>query len=167
MPIQIKKPEFKKFDKKYRISCLISLGAAVLFMAALIGLMGKISNEADKLASTLLFAAYILLFGCCFYSMYRGVKAYTAEDNTADLFQCAFFLAAIIFCFMNLRFALILIFSAYGLNSAADSLRGEQTYSEFISTQYSNWVCMIIGCVLIIIAGIFAAVKLIKYRKKK
>jgi hypothetical protein len=162
MPIQIKKPAFGKYDKKYRKSCVISMFTAILFVALLIILMGKITSDASKVASAVLFGAYLLFFASGFYSIFCGVRAYNKEDNVTDLFQCIFFLAAVVFCFMNLRMAVVLISTAFGFENLADTLKGSSlTYSEFVATQYDNWVCMIIGCVLSVVMGIFGAVKLI------
>lgn len=162
MPIRIKKPEFKPYDKKYRIFTVTAMITAIVFAGALIGLMGTIVKSESKVASLALFAAYILYFAASVLAFAGGVRCYGKEDNLGVLAQSVFHLAVIIFCFMNLRFALILIFSALGADSAAEALRGAQTYTEFISTQYVNWVCLMAGVLCTIVVGIFGIVRLAK-----
>ncbi len=167
MPIKIKKPQIKPCEIKYRKSAIGAMIMTMIFAAALIFLMGTIVNNANKLAAVGLIAAYALYFAACVTSLVLGVNAYRKEDNFPVLCQCAFFLAAVIFCIMNLRFALMLIFSAFDLEDAAQALAGSQAYSEFITTQYSNWVCIIIGLILTVITGICGIVKLVSAKKKK
>lgn len=167
MPIKIKKPQIKPCEVKYRKSAIGAMIMTLIFAAALICLMGTIVNTASKIAAVGLIVAYALYFASCTVSLVLGVNAYRKEDNFPVLCQSAFFLAAVVFCVMNLRFALMLIFSAFELENAAQTLAGSQSYSEFISTQYSNWVCIIIGLVLTVITGICGIVKLASAKKNK
>lgn len=165
MPIKIKKPEVKSGEIKYRKSTVGTMIMTVIFAAALILLMRTIVNSANKAAAVGLIGAYVLYFAACIVSLVLGVNAYRKEDNFPVLCQSVFYLASSIFCIMNLRFSLMLIFSAFELENAAKALAGSQSYTEFISTQYSNWVCIIIGLVLTLIIGIFGIVKLVSSRK--
>ena len=84
---------------------------------------------------------------------------------TGKPFQSILVFASIVACVLNLRFGLIMLFSAYKLNSASSSLIGSQTYTEFISSQYTNWICIVVGTVITIVIGILGIIKLVKNKK--
>ncbi len=168
MPIRIKKPEFKPYDKKYRIAAAAAGGTAVLLGGVLLGTFGKIMRTGSKVLCTVLFIAFLIYLAGCITALVFGVKAYKHEDNMTDLGQCAFHLAGIIFCLMNFRFSLVLLFSAYGLENAAQRTTGATTtYAQFIESQYYPWVCIVAGLLLSFAVGIFAVVKLIKNRSQR
>lgn len=166
MPKQIKKPKLKPYDRKYRKSVVGMLIATVIFLGALFGLIKIITDTEGKLVTTILFGAYILYIAACGVSLTYAVKAYKNEDNFNTLFQGFFITAALVFCAMNLRFAFVMLFSAYNLDELASKLMGTATSTEFVSTQYMCWICMLIGTLLTIILGILGIVKLAKNREK-
>lgn len=175
MPIQIKKPQFKPCDRTYRRSAAVTMAVTVVFAAALIFLMRIIVGAANmdaedfplkvKLSAAGLFAVYILYFVSCVTSLALGVRAYRREDNVRVLAQSAFFLAASVFCLMNLQLALAVVFSAFDLDEAARKVTGAQTYGDFVQGQFASWVCLIAGMVGTLVTGILAVVTLKNNRK--
>ena len=165
MPKQIKKPKIKPVDKKFRIAAVAGMIMSLLFLAAIFSLIKVIVDTEGKLPTTVLFAAYILYFASCVATLVCGVRAYSKEDNFTDLFQSILVFASIVSCVLNLRFSLIMLFSAYKLNGASSTLIGSQTYTEFISSQYTNWICIVVGTVITIVVGILGIVKLAKNKK--
>lgn len=164
MPKKIKKPAFLPCEKRYRISTIVTLGTSMLFSVLLGGLMNMLLKKESILAGIIIFAGYILFLAAGAVSLTLGVRCYIKEDNTAVLGQSAFFLAQVIICLMNLRFALVLLFSALNLDSAASALKGSASYTEFVQSQYTNWVCLAAAMLLMIVTGIFGMARLIKVK---
>lgn len=165
MPIQIKKLQIKPYDKKYNKSLIGLLMMTIVFLGSLFGLIKIITDTEGKLVTTILFASYVLYIVANFVSLTYAIKAYKREDNFSDLFQGLFIVATIVFCCLNLKFAVVMLFSAYNLDSYAQSLMGSATSTEFISTQYNCWICMLIGNLFTIVLGIIGIIKLAKHRK--
>lgn len=165
MPKQIKKESMKPCDRKYRICAVAGMAVSVVFAPIAIILLKNLVETEGKVAATLLFAAYWIYLISCVISLVFGVKAYTKEDNVADLFQGLFEVYAIIACFMNMRFMFVMLFSAFE-SHWADALLGSLTESEFITSQFASWVCLAIAVVVTFVLGILAIVKLANNRKK-
>ena len=168
MPIRIKKPQFKPYDKKYRRCALFCGICSAVFALALVFLFGRIMKTGSPLYSSVLMGAYLLYFVSSAVALITGVNAYRREDNVKDLGQCFFHFLALIFCALNLRFSLALIFAAFKLDNAAKTAAGtHNTYSEFIESQHTAWILIAAGMLCSFTLGIFAAVKLLKNREKK
>ena len=167
MPIKIKTPPIKPIDRKFRICAVVLMGLSAVFITNIFPLIKTVTETGGKTASSILFISYILYFGGCVTAFVYGINSYRKEDNFALLFQGICLLVPIIACIMNMRFAFIMILSSFGFENMASSLKGSQTYSQFIDTQYKNWIILAVGIVVSFVVGIVASVKLIKNKSHK
>lgn len=166
MPKQIKKEEMKKSDRAYRKWAVAGLISSVAFMGALAGLIGLITKtNGDKAPTTVLFSLYAVYTAVSVISAVKGIMSYVREDVTVCLFQGLLNAFSAIACIMNLRMAFIILLSAYHAEDMANKLIGSQTQTEFVQTQYANWICLSVAVLISIIIGILGIVKLTKNRK--
>lgn len=161
MPITIKRPEFKKLDKKYRkwtvITAMISFALTVLLFFVLRNINSESTNTA---ACTALFSVYAVFFLSSLVTLKKGIDTYRLENNMSALFQSLLYAAVIVFCLMNMPFALVLLFEGIGNIDIAARIMGTQSYKEFITGQYYNWICMLIGMTLAMVIGVLGGHKL-------
>lgn len=164
MPITLKKEKMKPCNIRFRIAAIAGLGITVIF-SVLFGIFVEKIAMGDKNSVIVIAVFFFLYLASCVVSMILGVKTYLREDNGAVLFQSVLLFAPIIFCIMNLKTALLMILVVFDKDSAAIKLLGDHSYFEYISTQYSSWICLMIGLVVTMVIGILAVVTLLKNKK--
>lgn len=160
MPITIKKPEFKRFDKMYRkwavVTALFSLALTVMLFV----ILRNISDDTSPAASVALFTVYALFTVSGMVTLKKAIDAYRFENNVAALLQSVLYCAVTVFCMMNLPFALVLLFEGIGKTDLSVKILGTRNYKEFIADQYYNWMCMLVGMALAMVLGVLGGHKL-------
>lgn len=160
MPITIKKPEFKKFDKKYRKWTVATAMFAFTLTVVLFIVLKNISNDTSPAKCILLFSVYSVFSLCSMITLKKGIDSYRMENNMTALFQSMIYGAVIVFCLMNLPFALVLLCEGIGKSETAQKIMGSKSYSEFILGQRTNWMCMLAGMTLAMFMGVLGGRKL-------
>ena len=166
MPKQIKKEQVKRSELLYRKWAVAGLGAAAVFMGCIAGLMSIIvKTDGAKIPTAILFAVFVIYAAVSVACAVTGVKSYVKDDCGVCLFQGIVHIYSIIACVMNVRMAFIILFSAFGSQSAVDTLIGSQSQNEFIQSQYASWICLALATLFSVILGILAVVRLVKNKK--
>lgn len=162
MPKQIKKDGLKSRDKKSRIAAVISMICAFAFTAAVIALMPSLVKDGSAVKASVITAAYaVFTLSCALHSVFSFL-CYKNEDNFTALFQGIVSAMSAFLCLVNFRFMTVLLLSGLKMDSAAQKLAGNQTMTEFVVSQTSGWLCMVISAAAMIILGILGVIRLIR-----
>ena len=162
MPINIKKPELKKGEKIFLVSSAVTTIVSAGFAVSLFTLMNKIISDNGKGTTTFVFSmlgAYLLT--CCI-SIFFGIRAYSKEDCLPALGKSMVYFLAVIACFLNLRYGLTLMFTAYGNEGMASKMIGSDGLRSFVDAQYIPWFSILMSIVFTVTIGIFSIVKMIR-----
>ena len=165
MPVRIKRPELKPREKSFCVSTLVCTVISFLFTAELFTMMNKIVDTGSRVMTCAVFAGYLLFLAMCVICLCKGISAYKFEDSLSALGKSIIYAALVLICVINLRFALSLLFAAFGKNNITSKIVGEDQKA-FIQTQYVPWVAMLGGLLLSDVIGVFGAWKLLKYQKR-
>ena len=162
MPITIKRPSLKPREISFCKSTTVCMFISVCFAAALFLCMNRIVDTEDKLLTVIVFSLFAVYMVCCIFCTVKGASAYKYEDSMSALGKSIVYAANVIFCLMNLRFALALLLSAFGAADAVDKIVGSDGKQAFIIAQYIPWMCLLSGMLLDVFLGIFGTFKLLK-----
>lgn len=165
MPKKIKKPEVGPCERGYRITAAAGLVASLLLAGWLIALIRLVDRTESKVFYISFFAVFAVYLIGSLMTFIMGIRAYRREDKTGPLIQGISGLIGCAAGIYNLRTALLLLFTALGLDKQADGLTGNRTYQEFIETQYSNWTLLLAAIALTGAAGVAACVKIAKAKR--
>jgi hypothetical protein len=165
MPVRIKRPELKPREKSFCVSTLVCMVVSFLFTLELFTMMNKVVDTGSKVMTCSIFAGYLLFFAMCIVCLCKGASAYKYEDSMSALGKSILYAVLAVICLINLRFALSLIFSAFGANEITDKIIGTD-HNSFVRAQYTPWKAMLAGLLLADVMGIFGTLKLNKYHKK-
>ncbi len=167
MPKMIKKPQAKRSDIVFRKWALGAFFSAALFGSVFAALIKTILDSGKAVPMSILFAAYVIYTGVTAVAAVMGIRAYSREDVGAALFQGLLLCASAIFALVNIRLAVVMLLESFGKSEASKKLIGEQSVSEFITSQRTAWVLMAIGLGLCIAVGVLAIVRLATYKNKQ
>lgn len=162
MPKQIKKDILQKGDKKSRIAAVVSMICAFAFAAAVIALMPSLIKDESAVKASVITVGFAVFTASCAVHSVLSFLCYKREENFTALFQGIISLLSALLCLINFRFMAVLLLSALKMDSAALKLVGDQTMTEFVSSQASGWMCMVISAAAMIILGILGIIRLAK-----
>lgn len=164
MPVKIKKEKMKPLNKKYRIAVIIGMVIAIAFAIFFSCLLAGMTAQHEAPA-IVMFCVFCVYLADVLVNFVLGIRTYIKEDNTAVLLQSVMIFANIIFCLLNLKTFLMLLLVVLKKHDAVFKLLDGKTYLEYITTQYGNWVCLIIGVVISMILGVLAILELARNKK--
>lgn len=162
MPKQIKKNVLRKGEKKSRIAAVVSMVCALAFAVVVIILLPSLTEDESPVKAAIITAGFVIFTASCVVHLVLSFICYKREMNFTALFQGIVSSLSTFFCLVNFRFMTVLLLSGLKLDSAAESLVGDMTMTEFVSSQTSGWVCMIIAAVAMIVLGILGITRLAK-----
>ncbi|MDE6149598.1 MAG: hypothetical protein K2F81_05825 [Ruminococcus sp.] len=167
MPKQIKRQPIHPKEKTNRICAILAMAASILMWGLIIFLLPKMIKT-ESAAMTLIFTiGYILFTASCITHCITSYGFFKATDNFTGIFQGLISLVSTLFCIFNLRFILVMLFSAFGKDETARQFIGSKTMTEFLSTQTSNWTCFVFALIIMIIIGTLGIIKLASASKKQ
>ncbi|WP_124100786.1 hypothetical protein [Ruminococcus sp. Marseille-P6503] len=162
MPKQIKKDVLQKGDKKSRVAAVVSMICAFAFAAAVIALMPSLVKDESPVKASVITAGFAVFTASCIVHAALAFLCYKREGNFTVLFQGVVSLLSALLCLINFRFMAVLLLSGLKMDSAARKLVGDQTMTEFVGSQTSGWVCMVVSAAAMIILGILGIIRLAK-----
>ena len=164
MPIQLRKEKMKPWHIKFRILGIVMLFMSVLF-SILFGMYVEKIALGVKTPVIVVCVVFCLYFISCVVTSVLGIMTYVKEDNLPVLVQGILTCAPVIFCLINAKTALLMILVVFNKDDFAVKILGDQNYYQYISTQYSHWVCLLIGLVVSMVIGVLSIVTFMKNKK--
>lgn len=164
MPITIKKPEFKPLDKKYRKWTVVTAFFSFALTVVLFVFLRRTGEAISHNMCMMIFSAYGLFLLSGMVTLKKAIDTYRYENNMPALFQSLLYAAIVVFCLLNLRFAVILLMKGLDKEDTAQKMLGSQEYKEFVLAQYSSWMCMLAGMTISMILGLLGGHKLLTHR---
>ncbi|MBP5267224.1 MAG: hypothetical protein J6Z29_01395 [Ruminococcus sp.] len=165
MPVRIKRPELKPREKSFCVSTLVCMVVSFLFTVELFTMLNRIVDTGSKVMTCGVFAGYLLFFAMCIVCLCKGAMAYKYEDSMSALGKSLIYSVLAVICLINLRFALSILFSAFGADKITEKIIGTDQKS-FVQAQYTPWMAMLAGLLLADVIGIFSTLKLVKNQKR-
>lgn len=160
MPIQIKKEAIDKSEKVNRIIAIIALVAALVFIGLMISLLPSLTKDESPWKASFLATGYLFFTVSCILHFITAFMSYKKTQSMVRLFQGILSLLSSFMCLINLRFMLVMVFSAFKMDSVAESIVGGSTMTQFVQSQNTNWICLVYALVVMIVLGILGIVKL-------
>ena len=167
MPKMIKKPQAKHTDIVFRRWALGAFFSAALFGSVFGALIKTILDSGKAVPMSILFVAYVVYTAVTAVASVMGFRAYNREDVGAALFQGILLCLSAVFALVNVRLAVVMLLESFGKSEASKKLIGEQSVSEFITSQRTAWVLMAVGLGFCVAVGVLAIVKLATYKNNK
>ncbi len=167
MPKQIKKETINSKEKTNRIFAILSMTAAILMWALIIFLLPKMIKTESTVMTSIFTVGYVFFMVSCAVHCITAYSFFKATDNFTGIFHGLISLVCTLFCIFNLRFILVMLFSAFGNDKAAKWFIGSKTMTEFLGTQSSNWTCFVFALIIMIIIGLLGIIRLVTYNKKQ
>ena len=158
MPKEIKKQIIDKKEKTNRISAITAMSASILMWGFIILLLPKIVKTESAVMTLIFTVGYVLFFASCIAHCVTSYGFFKATDNFTGIFHGLISLVSTLFCIFNLRFILVMLFSAFG--------KDETAMTEFLGTQASNWTCFVFALIIMIIIGILGIIRLVSADRK-
>lgn len=166
MPKEIKKQIIDKKEKTNRIFAITAMSASILMWGFIILLLPKIVKTESAVMTLIFTVGYVLFFASCIAHCVTSYGFFKATDNFTGIFHGLISLVSTLFCIFNLRFILVMLFSAFGKDETAKQFIGSKTMTEFLGTQASNWTCFVFALIIMIIIGILGIIRLVSADRK-
>lgn len=164
MPKQIKKQSMDSKEKTNRICAICAMLAALIMWGLIIFLLPNMIKKESAPLTVIFTIGYLIFMASCVIHCITAYGFFKATNNFTGIFQGLISGVCTLLCIFNLRFILVMLFSAFGKDETARSFIGSKTMTEFLNSQTSNWTCFAFALIIMIIIGILGIIKLVSKR---
>lgn len=161
MPKQIKKQQMSPKERTNRICAIISLICSIILAALIIFILPSLTKSPGVPKALLITVGYVLFTASCVVHCTTSFKFYFATDSFTGVFHGVLSFLSALFCLFNLRFVLVMLFSAMGSTSAAKAVVGSKTMTEFTQSQLPSWICMLIALIFMTTIGVLGIIRIV------
>ncbi len=165
MPKQIKNQRISTYEKTNRVFAVISMSCAVIFALILIFIFPAMIKDESVSKVIIVALGYLLFTASCVVHSVTAFRSYKKADNMTGLFHGILSILTTAFCLLNFRFNLVMVLSSFDKENAAYKVIGDQTMTNFVSSQTTAWTCMVLAIFMMIIMGILGIIKLVKMER--
>lgn len=145
---------------------IVFMICAILFSLSVILLLNDFIAQESRWRGCLIFTGYGLFGIFSVIHCLHGVYVYKKQEHYGVLFQAILSGVCALAALANLQFALVLIFSALGLDSYAEKFAGSGSLDDFVSAQSGAWIMLIFAIALAIVIGMTGIVRLATGNRK-
>ena len=164
MPKQIKTkalPAGELTNSKISILTMLAAFAFGGTLMALISVLEKSGTPGTALGVSV-FVCLVLFLAFSLWHCIQGIITYEKHEHYGVLLTSVLTVFSSFACILNTQMALSLFLTSIGMEDAAKSVVGGRSFAEFMSTQRTAWIIMVLGVTTGVMSGLIGMLKISK-----